>query len=221
MLALPGKYASSAFVAAANKDAKTLEKVEQDMKSIKQLVTAGNEQARKIKEFIENPTLSTSAKTKGINDLLGGKESEVTRCVAERASSRRAPARSEKIDSYASFLFPSLHPASNLFDVLAAHGRLSETERVIDGFLQLMSAHRGEVEVVVTSAAPLDKSLASRLESAIKGSQYASKGKSVKITQKVNPSIQGGLVVDFGDRTVDLSVSSRVNRLNTMLQQGV
>lgn len=104
---------------------------------------------------------------------------------------------------------------------MAEHGRLTETERVIEGFLQLMSAHRGEVEVTVTSAAPLDKSTASRLESAIKGSQFASKGKSVKITQKVNPSIQGGLVVDFGDRSVDLSVSSRVNRLNQLLQQGV
>lgn len=133
---------------------------------------------------------------------------------------------------------------SNLFDVLAAHGRLGETEKVIDGFLQLMSAHRGEVEVTVTSASvsfvsliytfnllysqlvnstiqPLDKSTTSRLEAAIKGSQYASKGKSVKIVQKVNPSVQGGLIVDFGERSVDLSVSSRVNRLNTLLQQGV
>ena len=41
----------------------------------------------------------------------------------------------------------------NLFGALAEHGRLGETERVIDGFLELMSAHRGEVEVVVTSAA--------------------------------------------------------------------
>jgi hypothetical protein len=41
----------------------------------------------------------------------------------------------------------------NLFDVLAAHGRLGQAEKVIDGFLQLMGAHRGEVEVIVTSAA--------------------------------------------------------------------
>jgi F-type H+-transporting ATPase subunit O len=68
---------------------------------------------------------------------------------------------------------------------------------------------------------PLDKATSSRLETAIKGSQYASKGKSVKITQKVNPSLQGGLIVDFGERSVDLSVSSRVNRLNNLLQQGV
>ena len=66
---------------------------------------------------------------------------------------------------------------------------------------------------------PLDKALASRLESALKNSSIASNagGKSLKIVQKVNPGIQGGLVVDFGDRSIDLSVSSRVNRLNSLL----
>jgi F0F1-type ATP synthase delta subunit len=40
----------------------------------------------------------------------------------------------------------------NLFAALADHGRLGETEKVIDGFLELMSAHRGEIEVIITSA---------------------------------------------------------------------
>lgn len=34
----------------------------------------------------------------------------------------------------------------------------------------------------------------------------------------MNSSVLGGIVVDFGDKTVDLSVSSRVNKLNAMLQ---
>lgn len=86
-----------------------------------------------------------------------------------------------------------------------------------------MTAYRGEVQVTVTSATPLDKSTISRIESALKGSQIASKGngKSLKIVQKVNPAIQGGLVVDFGGNTVDLSVASKVNKLNALLEQGV
>jgi hypothetical protein len=35
---------------------------------------------------------------------------------------------------------------------------------------------------------------------------------------QVNPSLLGGLVVDFGDKTIDLSVSSRVGKLNNLLQ---
>ena len=42
---------------------------------------------------------------------------------------------------------------SNLFQVLAENGRLGDTEKVIEGFLSLMTAYRGEVEVTVTSAA--------------------------------------------------------------------
>lgn len=100
---------------------------------------------------------------------------------------------------------------------------MADTERVIDGFMELMTAYRGEVEVTVTSAAPLDKSQVSRIESALKGSQIASKGngKTLKIVQKVNPAIQGGLIVDFAGNTVDLSVASKVNKLNTLLEQGV
>jgi hypothetical protein len=36
----------------------------------------------------------------------------------------------------------------------------------------------------------------------------------------VNPSVLGGLVVDFGEKTIDLSVSSRINKLNGLLQRG-
>ena len=35
---------------------------------------------------------------------------------------------------------------------------------------------------------------------------------------QVNENILGGLVVQVGDRTIDLSVSSRVTRLNKLLQ---
>ncbi len=112
---------------------------------------------------------------------------------------------------------------SNLFTVLAENGRLAETEKVIEGFQDLMTAYRGEVEVTVTSATQLDKSTISRIESALKGSQIAAKGngKTLRIVQKVNPAIQGGLVVDFAGNTVDLSVASKVNKLNALLEQGI
>ena len=36
---------------------------------------------------------------------------------------------------------------------------------------------------------------------------------------QVNPAVLGGVVVDFGDKTIDLSVVSRVNKLNSLLQR--
>ena len=37
----------------------------------------------------------------------------------------------------------------------------------------------------------------------------------------MNPSVLGGLVVDFGEKTIDLTISSRVNKLNNLLQGSV
>jgi F-type H+-transporting ATPase subunit O len=76
-----GKYASSAFTAAASKDAKTLDKVESDLKSLKQLLapSSATNESRKLREFIANPTLSGADKTKALDQLLAGKETDITR----------------------------------------------------------------------------------------------------------------------------------------------
>lgn len=66
----------------------------------------------------------------------------------------------------------------------------------------------------------LDDKLLKRLEAAISKSEY-SQGKKLKLTSKVNPDILGGLVVEFGERTIDLSVSSKISRLNKLLTDTV
>merc|ERR1711939_369542 len=81
--------------------------------------------------------------------------------------------------------------ASGLFTVLSDNSRMPEAPRVIDDFLAIMAAHRGELTITITTAQPLDKDL------------------------------QGRLVVDFADKTVDLSVQSQVNRLNATLAQPI
>lgn len=108
----------------------------------------------------------------------------------------------------------------NFLEVLGENGRLYETEKVIEDFLNLLSAHRGELTITITSAQPLESSLQSRLEASLKKSN-AAQGKIVKVKNHVNPSVLGGLIVDFGDKTIDLSVASRVNKLNGLLQESV
>jgi F-type H+-transporting ATPase subunit O len=83
-----------------------------------------------------------------------------------------------------------------------------------------MSAYRGELEVTVTSAEPLDQKTMARLEKALKGTSLA-EGKTLKFNNRVQPSVLGGLLVDFGDKTIDLTAASKVNRFNSALAQGV
>ncbi|GFZ45182.1 ATP synthase chain 5 [Saitozyma sp. JCM 24511] len=109
---------------------------------------------------------------------------------------------------------------SNLLSVLAENGRLSSAPKVFADFASLMAAYHGELEVVVTSAEPLDSKTMSRLDKALKSTKEA-EGKTIKITNRVNPSLLGGLLVDFGDKSIDLSASSKVTRFNQALSQGV
>ncbi|GAA5897689.1 hypothetical protein JCM6882_000069 [Rhodosporidiobolus microsporus] len=99
------------------------------------------------------------------------------------------------------------------------HTTVYETDKIIENFLEIMSAHRGEVKVTITTAQPLEKDLQKRLEDSLKASQVATAGRNLVIENKVNSSVLGGLVIDFGDKTIDLSVASRVSRLNAQLQE--
>jgi len=62
----------------------------------------------------------------------------------------------------------------------------------------------------------LDQKTLQRLEAAVAKSEY-SQGKKLKVVPKVDPDIRGGLVVEVGDRTIDLSVSSKISKMNKLL----
>lgn len=81
----------------------------------------------------------------------------------------------------------------------------------------------------------MDGRTLSRLETAVSKSEYVGQGKKLKVTNKVrfsitflratelirvvqvNPDILGGLVVEIGDRTIDLSVSAKIAKMNKLL----
>ncbi|KAF2017153.1 OSCP-domain-containing protein [Aaosphaeria arxii CBS 175.79] len=106
----------------------------------------------------------------------------------------------------------------NFLSTLAENNRLGALEGVVEKFSILMGAHRGEIELTVTSAAPLDNKTLSRLEAAVHKSDYVANGQRLKVVSKVNPEIKGGLVVEIGDRTIDLSVSSKMAKMNKLLK---
>ncbi|KAK6535297.1 ATP synthase F0 subcomplex subunit OSCP atp5 [Orbilia ellipsospora] len=105
----------------------------------------------------------------------------------------------------------------NLLEVLAENNRLGLLGGIADKFAVLMGAHRGEVEAIITSAQALDSKTISRLEAAIGKSKYIQQGQKLKVVNKVSPDVLGGLVVEIGDRTIDLSVSSKIAKLNKLL----
>ncbi|KAK3116887.1 ATP synthase F0 subcomplex subunit OSCP atp5 [Teratosphaeriaceae sp. CCFEE 6253] len=106
----------------------------------------------------------------------------------------------------------------HFLETLAENNRLGLLDGVCTKFGTLMSASRGEVEMVIISAAPLDQKVIRQLETVVSKSQYVGQGKKLRVVPKVNPEIRGGLIVEIGDRTIDLSVAAKMSRMNKLLQ---
>lgn len=74
----------------------------------------------------------------------------------------------------------------NFLQTLAENNRLSVLEGVCEKFSTLMSAARGEVEMTITSAAPLENKMVKQLETAVSKSQYIGQGQKLKVVPKVS-----------------------------------
>ncbi|CAG8833664.1 19186_t:CDS:2, partial [Gigaspora margarita] len=106
----------------------------------------------------------------------------------------------------------------NFFQVLAENGRLNETIKIIDAYTSLMAAHRGEILVTIITAKELEPNLLDKLKITLSKSKFVKPNQKLRIENKINPSILGGLMIEFGeDQTIDLSVASKITKLNKLL----
>lgn len=112
-------------------------------------------------------------------------------------------------------------PIVNFLNVLSDNNRLSQFKGIYQNFSKLNDAHNGIVEATITSAKTLDSKILKRLQTSIGKSSFVGEGKTLKLTNTVNPDILGGLVVEVGDRTVDLSIAAKVARLNNTLGEAL
>ncbi|KAJ1950822.1 ATP synthase F0 subcomplex subunit OSCP atp5 [Linderina macrospora] len=110
---------------------------------------------------------------------------------------------------------------NNFFQTLAENNRLSETRGVIAAYKSLMEAQRGVVSVKVTSAKELSAKDLKQVKDNLTKGGLIKDFKEVNVVNKVNPSLMGGMVVEFGDFTIDMSVSSRLAKLEKLLTDSI
>ncbi|XP_075959180.1 ATP synthase peripheral stalk subunit OSCP, mitochondrial [Anarhichas minor] len=105
----------------------------------------------------------------------------------------------------------------NLITVLSDNGRLPITGEVIVAFRKMMSAHRGEVICSVTTAQPLDVANLADLKVALKG--FLQRGETIKLETKSDPAILGGMIVSIGDKYVDMSTKTKIQKLTKLIKE--
>jgi len=101
---------------------------------------------------------------------------------------------------------------TNLMTTLAGNSRLGETTSIVDTYVELMKAKRGEVEAVIISADELTKAQKDAVAAAV--TAQVGDGKQLVLSTQVDPSILGGLQIQIGDKFLDLSVSSKISEIS-------
>ncbi|KAH3673486.1 hypothetical protein WICMUC_003592 [Wickerhamomyces mucosus] len=110
---------------------------------------------------------------------------------------------------------------SNLLKVLGENNRLNLLPLIFKNFKILNDSYNGIVEAIVISSNKLDSKILKKIENSIIKSKFVGEGKTLNLKNEINPDILGGLIVEVGDRTVDLSVSSKISKLNQVLKEAI
>jgi F-type H+-transporting ATPase subunit delta len=98
--------------------------------------------------------------------------------------------------------------------MVARNRRLFRLDAIIDGYMSLLAAHRGEVEATVTSAKPLTPPQAEQVNDALR----TAVGRKVAVSLQVDPTLLGGLKVKVGSRQIDASLASKLQRLQLAMK---
>nr|CAG4642825.1 EOG090X0EB8 [Evadne anonyx] len=124
--------------------------------------------------------------------------------------------RSLKVEALASVAKKqNMTPLStNLLAMMAENGRLDMVDGVINSYKTIMAAYRGEVTCQITSAKPLDSASLKEIEAALNG--FLQKGQTLQMTAVVDPAIVGGLLVVIGDRYIDMSLATKLQRYTAL-----
>ncbi|GLU00258.1 hypothetical protein SLE2022_176380 [Rubroshorea leprosula] len=80
-------------------------------------------------------------------------------------------------------------------------------------------AHKGEVKAIVTTVIPLPPQEEKELKKTLH--EIIGQGKKVNLEQKIDPSILGGITVEFDKKVFDLSIKTRAQQMERFLREPV
>ena len=104
----------------------------------------------------------------------------------------------------------------NLVSLLISRGLTDRIGQVEEWYLRLLNQRRGREDVEVWSAVDLDDGEKDRVKEFLEQLLQ----KDVELHAQVDPGILGGLVMRVGDKLIDGSARTRLERMGRQLQQG-
>lgn len=102
---------------------------------------------------------------------------------------------------------------TNFLKILVDKSRFENLDDIILAYRQMADAAANRVRATVVTARPLGADMAKQVQEAL----AASTGKTVVLTQEVDPSVLGGMVVRIGDTVYDASIRARLANIEAAL----
>jgi F-type H+-transporting ATPase subunit delta len=103
---------------------------------------------------------------------------------------------------------------ANFLGLAATNRRLPALPGIVECFLGLLAAKRGEIAAKVLSAVELSQDQIAALEASLK----TAFGGNVAVDVTVDPSLLGGLMVNVGSRMVDSSLKTKLQHLKLAMK---
>jgi F-type H+-transporting ATPase subunit delta len=104
--------------------------------------------------------------------------------------------------------------AANFIKLVAQNRRLFAVRDMIGAFRKLAAQARGQIAAEVVSAEKLTAAQIKKIKEELK----ASVGSDVELSETVDPSILGGLIVKVGSRMVDNSLRTKLQNLKVAMK---
>ena len=106
-----------------------------------------------------------------------------------------------------------------VIETLVDNRREKKLGKFVSVMNRLMAANRGELLCRVITAKPLDDKSRNELDTVLK--QFSKKGEKITVETTVDPSIMGGMIVEIGDRYIDMSIASKIKTYTDILTTNV
>ena len=106
---------------------------------------------------------------------------------------------------------------TNLIDTMIDNKRAKNISGVVSAFNTIMAAQRGEVPCKVTSARPLSDDHLASLKEAL--GSFLKENEKLLLETATDEKLIGGMVVEVGDKRVDMSTATKIRKLKASLAQ--
>ena len=111
-------------------------------------------------------------------------------------------------------ILDSFPNTSILINLLSQNNRLDMLLDVCKGFIKQYNAHKGIVEVIVTT--PIE--ISEDIESSIQGYLNSIENGKIKLVKKKDKSLIAGFTIDYNNTRLDASVKKRLEKLKKQLK---